>query len=211
MKLKTVAMTGVLSLAGLGLIGAGAHAAFTTSPTASQTITASSISVVTWSANDINGCTTEAYAAANPAQCQSVTLPAETVGSVFDTTPQTVWVQNLSSEDVYETNFSMTLNYNNGTLANEVGLCSYSDGTTMYSGLIAGAQGPSLYNPTTTDLPAAPPGGADSYVMEYFAGENPVTCSAPATPVASLTNGAEGGSLTATFTLSISDVNGFTG
>ena len=38
MKLKTVAMTGVLSLAGLGLIGVGAHAAFTTSTTSAQQI-----------------------------------------------------------------------------------------------------------------------------------------------------------------------------
>jgi hypothetical protein len=30
MKLKAVALTGVMSLAGLGLIGAGAHAVFTT-------------------------------------------------------------------------------------------------------------------------------------------------------------------------------------
>ena len=38
MKFKTIAMTGVMSLAGLGLIGAGAHAVFTTTTASSQTI-----------------------------------------------------------------------------------------------------------------------------------------------------------------------------
>jgi hypothetical protein len=40
MKLRSVALIGVVSLAALGLIGAGAHAAFTTSTTSHQTITA---------------------------------------------------------------------------------------------------------------------------------------------------------------------------
>ena len=40
MKLRSVAMTGVLSLAGLGLVGAGAHAVFTTSTASNQTVTA---------------------------------------------------------------------------------------------------------------------------------------------------------------------------
>ncbi len=40
MKLRSVALVGVVSLAALGMIGAGAHAVFTTSTTSSQTITA---------------------------------------------------------------------------------------------------------------------------------------------------------------------------
>ena len=40
MKLRSVALVGVMSLAVLGLIGTGAHAVFTTSTTSSQTITA---------------------------------------------------------------------------------------------------------------------------------------------------------------------------
>ena len=40
MKLKTVALTGVVSLAVLGLIGSGARAVFTTSTTSRQSITA---------------------------------------------------------------------------------------------------------------------------------------------------------------------------
>lgn len=209
MKLKTVAMTGVLSLAGLGLIGAGAHAAFTSSPTSAQSLTASSISVVTWSANDTSTppCQTEAEAISN--DCTSVTLPTETVLSTFDTTPQTVYVYNDSSVNVYETNFAMTLGYNNLTFVEEAGLCSYSDGTVLYNGLISGAQGSTLYNPGDE---VVSPDTTDSYVMEFYAGEPSVTCGtngesagAPVTAADSLTNGAEGGSLTATFTLSISD------
>ncbi|MGA2529287.1 MAG: hypothetical protein ABSG36_09025 [Acidimicrobiales bacterium] len=39
MKFRSVALVGVVSLAVLGLIGAGAHGAFTTSTTSSQKIT----------------------------------------------------------------------------------------------------------------------------------------------------------------------------
>jgi predicted ribosomally synthesized peptide with SipW-like signal peptide len=45
MKLKTMAMTGVMSLAGLGLVGAGAHAVFTQNTSSAQTITAGSMNV----------------------------------------------------------------------------------------------------------------------------------------------------------------------
>src|ERR1019366_8943155 len=40
MKLRSVALVGVICLAALGLIGVGAHAAFTTSTTSGQTIRA---------------------------------------------------------------------------------------------------------------------------------------------------------------------------
>src|ERR1035441_1777736 len=39
MKLRSVALVGVVCLAALGLVGVGAHAAFTTSTTSGQTIT----------------------------------------------------------------------------------------------------------------------------------------------------------------------------
>ena len=39
-------MTGVMSLAGLGLIGAGAHAAFNTTTTSNQTVSAGTLGVV---------------------------------------------------------------------------------------------------------------------------------------------------------------------
>ncbi len=42
MKLRSVALIGVVSFAALGLVGAGAHAVFTTSTTSSQRITVAS-------------------------------------------------------------------------------------------------------------------------------------------------------------------------
>ena len=45
MKLKTMAMTGVMSLAGLGLIGAGAHATVTQNTTSQQQIVAGTMNV----------------------------------------------------------------------------------------------------------------------------------------------------------------------
>jgi len=45
MKLNKIAMTGVMSLAGLGLVGAGAHAVFTQNTTSAQTLTAGTMNV----------------------------------------------------------------------------------------------------------------------------------------------------------------------
>jgi predicted ribosomally synthesized peptide with SipW-like signal peptide len=81
MKLKTMAMTGVMSLAGLGLIGAGAHATFTQNTTSQQQITAGTPQVVLSSADASNGCTTIAIAEANPGPCSgTLTLNPPAVG-----------------------------------------------------------------------------------------------------------------------------------
>ena len=149
--------------------------------------------------------------------CQSVTLPTDTVGSTFDTTNanEDIYVYNNSSVPVYEWNFAMTLGYNNVTLANEVGMCAYSDGDYMYNGLIADAQGATLVNPGEEEIA---PYGTDTYQIAYYAGEPSALCGttnegpgAPVTVAGSLTNGAEGGTITPTFTLSISDNNTYTG
>ena len=88
MKLRFVAMTGVLSLAGLGLVGAGAHAVFSTNVTATQQITSGSLHVAIWDTLD----PTCPNAAAN---CQATTLATPpAVGSSFVVGPEPIYVTN---------------------------------------------------------------------------------------------------------------------
>jgi predicted ribosomally synthesized peptide with SipW-like signal peptide len=231
MKLKTVAMTGVLSLAGLGLIGVGAHAAFTTTTTSSQTISAGTLSVVTWSADATNGCTLESDG------CTSVTLPVQNVASVFDTTASKVYIENTGTLPVTESAMQLTAS-TNGTAGNyledEMNVCIASDPGSGGTG--AGGETVSANGPLTTGLGLSPSvvlvgpqlatGATDEYNMEFYAGENSVTCGptwsdgghtasawsgAPYPTVypwvtpASLTNAAEGGSVNVTLTLTETD------
>jgi len=109
MKFRFLAMIGVMSLAGLGLVGAGAHAIWTTSSTSSQTITAGTPQVVLSSADASNGCTTIAIAEANPGPCSgTLTLNAPAiVGSTFETPASQVWVTNTGDVPVTETSIQM--------------------------------------------------------------------------------------------------------
>jgi hypothetical protein len=131
MKFKTIAMTGVMSLAGLGLIGAGAHAVFTTSAASSQTITAGVPAVAMWASNASNGCTSQAIAEANTTTCSSITLTAATVGSTFDAASD-IGVVNVGDIAVNLTSFSVSDSPNNDTLQSGLGLCI--DG--VYNGLL---------------------------------------------------------------------------
>jgi hypothetical protein len=123
MKFKTIAMTGVMSLAGLGLIGAGAHAVFTTTTASSQTINAGVPGVALWANGATNTCTTEAIAVANPVTCNSITLPAQTVGSTFDAN-STVGVVNVGTIPVTLVSFTVTDTPAVGyALEDNMGLC----------------------------------------------------------------------------------------
>jgi hypothetical protein len=202
-KLRTIATVGVMSIAGLGLIGAGAHAIFTTTTASSQSINVGTATVVTWSADATNGCTTEAIAASNPATCQTVTLPVQKVGSTFDTTPSTVWVQNVGTLTVYEDSLGVSDNPDNGTLQTELGLCIYSDSTVVYNGALTGfpdfnAVGGYQYPVATATANALTVGQTDSYSADFYAGEISSQCGGAAND--SLTNPAEGGSDTVTIT-----------
>jgi hypothetical protein len=215
MKFKTIAMTGVMSLAGLGLIGAGAHAVFTTTTSANQTITGGSPKVVFFS-SVTPGCTTAAE------NCTSLTLPdVGPVPSTFDSTPVVITEENVGNIPVAEASVQLTDTVNNNPgsyLQDQMNVCIYSDSETVVNG------------PLTTGLALKPSvtlngailganGGFDSFTLEFYAGQNPTagcgelyssgpttsgrwqnqTGSGWATP-ASLTSDAEGGSVTVTVT-----------
>jgi hypothetical protein len=119
MKLKTIAMTGVMSLAGLGLIGAGAHAAFTANTSSVQPVYTGAPAVVTWAAG--SSCPVVGD------NCGSVTLAnVGYVGSTFDI-PSTVYIQNTGNIPVTLTSLEAT-DTNGSGLGQYLGMCTYGLG-----------------------------------------------------------------------------------
>jgi hypothetical protein len=186
MKIRTVAMTGMMSLAGLGLVGVGAHAVFTTQTTSSQTITAGMPQVVLSSADASNGCTTIAIAEANPGPCSgTLTLnPPAVVGSTFETPASQVWVTNTGNIPVTETSIQMGDTVGNaagGYLAAQMNVCLHS-WDISYGPPYAGpgwveANGPLstavALNPTVVENAVViAPGASIWYSMEFYAGQD---------------------------------------
>jgi predicted ribosomally synthesized peptide with SipW-like signal peptide len=103
MKLRTVAMTGVMSLAGLGLVGAGAHAVFTAATTSAQTITAGTLSLVLQATNP-DGSEVTGY------NTNSITFAPFTapVASAFVTAPQLITIYNNGSVTATEISMKLT-------------------------------------------------------------------------------------------------------
>jgi hypothetical protein len=212
MKLKTMAMTGVMSLAGLGLVGAGAHAVFTTSTTSAQTITAGNMSVAEsapsatctgWDAYD--SCTTLSLAAFGPAN------------SNFVSGPTTVTFTNEGTVTPYEVSvaFGDTVGATTAdtTLASEVYACITSDGAILENGLLSSLVG---YSFRWYALPNTG-GTTDEDTFTYYSGSGATECGGEAvgaTPLSTpasnpaavtaggLTNLAEDGVIAPSFTLS---------
>ncbi|MGA3214171.1 MAG: hypothetical protein ABSD97_00585 [Acidimicrobiales bacterium] len=197
MKLKTIAMTGVMSLAGLGLIGAGAHAVFTTTTASSQTINAGVPGVALYAAGATNTCTSYATAVAYPLTCNSITLPAQTVGSTFDAN-STVNVVNVGTIPVTLVSFTVSdtpaVGYD---LQSNLGLCIGGVyGLGYYgTGYLTNAESA---NPLSVGSPVTlPVGGTTSYQVDLYAGEASTQgCGA----IAALPNSAVGESDTVTLT-----------
>jgi len=235
MKFRFIALIGVVSLAGLGLIGAGANAIFTTSSTSSQTITAGTPQVVLSSADASNGCTTIAIAEANPGPCSgTLTLnPPAIVGSTFETPASQIWVTNTGNVPVTETSIQMGASSGGSSADNalysQMNVCLHSWDVSFgpYTGLgWVEANGPLstavALVPTVVENPVViAPGASIWYSMEFYAGKNSlcgnIYSSGPNTSArwaayeggaystpASLTNAAEGGVVTATFTYNYS-------
>ena len=199
MKLKTMAMTGVMSLAGLGLVGAGAHAVFTATTASSQTVTAGALSVVV-SSPDAPGCTSAANA------CTSLTLtPVGPFGSTFDSAASLITITNTGN--IPATEISMTISDspinsagldNGGTLATDMGMCFYSDVAPVFNELLSAVEAGSPYSLGASPLATT---NTDSYSVDFFAGEASTVCGAPATAIPSLDTLAQGGSDAVTVTV----------
>jgi len=229
LKFRNLAAFGAFSVMGLGLIGVGAHAVFTTNTASSQTISAGAPSVILWSA-DAPGCTAEANA------CTSITLnPVGPVGSTFDQPPPPVpiTIKNTGTIPVSEAAIQLS-DVTNGPagnyLQNQMNICMSSDpgsgGTGLLDGATVVANGPlttglALSPSVTLVGPTLAPGATDEYQVDFYAGQNSAECGTtwsdgghtasawsgagypsvnPWVTPASLTSNAEGGAVAVTLT-----------
>jgi predicted ribosomally synthesized peptide with SipW-like signal peptide len=210
LKFKNMAMIGAMSIAGVGLVGVGAHATFTDAVSSQQQVTAGTLNLEL-SAPGASGNGT----VGNP-----LVLPnCGPVNSTFDCGPVTVTITNYGN--VSPTMFMSYAFAGAGgsssadtALASETYLCMTSDGNVVENSLLSSL---SLLGPTPYTVPAAN-GGTDSYTVEYYAGPTQDTlCGThgnlsygmPSSPTPnpaalSLNNDAEGGVITPTITYTMS-------
>jgi predicted ribosomally synthesized peptide with SipW-like signal peptide len=192
--IRNLAMTGALSVAGLGLIGVGAHAVFTSNTVSSQQITTGSPDI-TLTGSCLNGtiCT------GNPSDLYSVgasTLSFTAggpTGSTFSTGDEQVTLTNTGTIPVTETFFDVTSNYPTAPLAMDSYICVtttgiYTGGNNylVYNGplgvYLAGTA--STANPLNWNggpLSTLQPGDTDNYVINVYAGSEPTSCGSDST------------------------------
>jgi predicted ribosomally synthesized peptide with SipW-like signal peptide len=161
MKFRFLAMIGVMSLAGLSLVGAGAHAVFTQNTSSVQPITAGSLNVVL--------STTVAGAGGNGTATLTFPNPALTGSSYMVADPVTI--TNNSNIPVTEVALQLTDpdNVSNGASAaldTESWACIYSDGDIFVNETMPTVEG---YGQSAI-LGTIAAGGTDSYTIVFYAG-----------------------------------------
>jgi predicted ribosomally synthesized peptide with SipW-like signal peptide len=226
MKLRTVALTGVMSLAGLGLVGAGAHAVFTATTTSAQTITAGTLSLVLQATNP-DGSEVTGY------NTNSITFaPQAPVASSFVTAPQLITIYNNGNVTATEISMKLTDPYNvanaaSAALDSQTWVCMYSDGELAFNEPMTTVEG---YGSVVIGAQTIAPQATDSYTVVFYAGSadsgcgptftgisgdtytnfeaytppNPALGTNPDPLALPLTSAAEGGTITPTFTVSYS-------
>jgi predicted ribosomally synthesized peptide with SipW-like signal peptide len=175
-KFKNLAMMGAMSVAGLGLVGAGAHAVFTSSTASTQTITAGTLAVVVSAPHST--CPSYTYG------CQSLILnPVGPVGSTFTTGDQAVTATSTGSLPAYETGWTLTASPQS-QLASEASVCivrqaasgSWPGRWVYYNGPLSGVNGVLV---PIKGWPALITGGAtDTYIVNVYAGTETTACGA---------------------------------
>jgi hypothetical protein len=197
MKLRLIAMTGVLSLAGLGLIGAGAHAVFTASTTSNQVISTGAPGV-TLTGQCING----TNCPGNPNDLYSVSpdgttltfTPGGPYGSSFTTGDEQVTATNTGDIPLTEITWSFNSTYPTSQLATEASVCVTSSGLgtggnndLLYNGPLSGFAGTNYGQngdiltvagtlPNNAIFPSVATGPTDNYVVDVYAGSEPTSC-----------------------------------
>jgi len=200
---KSVVTTGALSVAGLGLVGMGAHATFSVNPSANQVISSGTLAVVASSPSDPS-CLTSA------ANCSDITLTSSTNnGSSFTTGPQELVLTNVGTLPAFYTTLGITDALPTNTLASESYLClTDSNNNVLYNGLFSGASSLSFH----ASIPVI--ASAGNQLIDYvtiYAGSGSSQCGGVTTPfhtgvtgsnpaALSLTNLAMGQSIDPTFT-----------
>jgi predicted ribosomally synthesized peptide with SipW-like signal peptide len=183
--IRNAAMAGVLGVAGLGLIGLGAHATFTQTAYTQQQITAGTMNVALSSDGGTWSSPTLTMANVGP------------VGSNFTTGDQQVLITNNGNITVT----GMTLTFSdpvaNFTFDSEAQICLYRSGALFNNSF------DSFTGSVTVPLSIAP-GGTDAFYVNVYAGSGFTAPACGNDGSAALTNGALGGvvnpTLTAVFT-----------
>ena len=195
MRRRTVSAFGAIVTLVL-VVGAGvAYGYFTAhgSGTGSFSVGTLNVSVSTPYSSAVGGyqgpCTSAAVG------CSSITLPTVgPVGSIFDSTAIPITITNTGNIPATEIQLGVSDTNDNTTLEGELGLCLYNSGATQLNGLLTSVKGTHALVPDTLAV-----GGTDTYSMDFYAGQSSSVCGG--SPVPSLTTGAEGGSVTATITV----------
>ena len=208
MKLNRIAIGGVAGIMGLGLIGIGAHAAFTTTTQSHQTVSAGTLSVI------LHATTAGVLTNTTP----SITLPAS-ANNYSSFTTGTIVMKVLNNGTLTANAITSTPAYTDAgspadsALGSELYICVASftalyaehTGDVLYNGLLSSApvQAVAAAIPTTTTN--------TRLVVNVYAGAETTACGAATSPGAhltpgtstapSLTNTAEGGQVTVTETL----------
>ncbi len=199
LKIKNLAMVGALSVAGIGLVGVGAHATFTAQTQSSQSITAGNINITLASTD----------AGATGSGTPTLTLPSiSNVASSFMSTPELITINNSGSLSANEIQMQAT-NSGSSSVANDMSVCLYSDGEVTYNGTIQGFVNEGQFG----WVGSVPAGGSDTYWVVFYAGSqltgcgNTIGLQNTAYPVAgdsnagTLQNSDEGGSADLTITV----------
>jgi hypothetical protein len=160
MRLRTIAMAGAMSIAGLSLIGAGAHAEFTTSTTSHQKITAGELKVVLSSPGARGNGT------------RNLTLaPLGPTRSSFMTTPELITITNEGNIPATEVALRLTDHHNNTTLKREMWACLYSDGSSgggvFFNEPLTMVE---KYGQAAIGHLSLAPHATDTYTVVYYAG-----------------------------------------
>ena len=214
MKLRTVAMTGVLSLAGLGLVGAGAHAIFTSSAVATQTITAGTLSI---SVAGVNGNSVPSGEACTGTTCTTVLAPMGPFGSTFATGLESVTITNNGSLPATITGFTGANNAPSSTantaFGSEAYLCVEADTAwdayASYDPInaeigVLNTAGTAALSHALPSLTLAANGGTLTLYVDVFAGEALSSNCDGGTAPASLDSSAEGGEAVLSVTFNFS-------
>lgn len=199
MKLSRIAVGGATGIMGLGLLGVGAHATFTTNTTGKQSVSAGYLSVVL-SATGASGNGTKAISlAASPNNGSTFTTGTTKVSYVNNGTVPATAITSTPGETYTASNAADT------AMAHEVYLCIVSTTQVSYNGKLATA-------PAQEIAGTLKPTQGTSYIMNVYAGKVHTACGTATTytyvtPAGgtstspSLTTTAQGGSVTVSETL----------
>jgi len=192
MKLRTVPLVGVMGIAGLGLIGVGAHATFTTSTSSGETITAGTPSdPLSGACLSGTNCPVDAnnilYTLSSDGETLTFT-PDTPSGLSFTTGDEEVTA--TSTGNIPLTDPTWVLSANSGSqLESEAYVCATSTGigtndtnVVLYNGPLSGFSGTSYAlsgdEIITSGAPTATSGPTDNFVVDVYAGSEPTLCGA---------------------------------